>query len=139
MCCHFLLQGTFPIQVSNSCLLCLLHWQADSLPAHHLRSPLSSMGALKTHNLSININNSLTEIKHAMFEEPQKATSPEHWHYLTSQQIKKVPICSEFLLFDLISSSFQRKRPILIVSVKNNQWQLFTITTFWGHDTPLNK
>ena len=50
-----------------------------------------------------------------------------------------MPICSEFLLFDLISSSFQRKRPILIVSVKNNQWQLFTITTSWGRDTPLNK
>ena len=26
--CHFLLQGIFPIQGSN---LCLLHWQADSL------------------------------------------------------------------------------------------------------------
>ena len=24
--CHFLLQGTFPIQVSNPHLLCLLHW-----------------------------------------------------------------------------------------------------------------
>ena len=27
--CHFLLQGIFPILES---LLCLLHWQADSLP-----------------------------------------------------------------------------------------------------------
>lgn len=44
-----------------------------------------------------------------------------------------------FLLFDLISSSFQRKRPILTVFVKNNQWQLFTITTSWGLDTPLSK
>ena len=35
--CHFLLQGIFPTQGSNSCLLgLLLHWQADSLP---LRSP----------------------------------------------------------------------------------------------------
>ena len=30
--CHFLLHGIFPTQVSNSLLLCLLHWQADSLP-----------------------------------------------------------------------------------------------------------
>ena len=30
--CHFLLQGIFPTQGSNLCLLCLLHWQADSLP-----------------------------------------------------------------------------------------------------------
>ena len=27
--CHFLLQGIFPTQRSNPCLLCLLHWQAD--------------------------------------------------------------------------------------------------------------
>ena len=30
--CHVLLQGIFPTQVSNLCLLCLLHWQAGSLP-----------------------------------------------------------------------------------------------------------
>ena len=36
--CYFLLQGIFLILRSNSCLLCLLHWQADSLPLCHLRS-----------------------------------------------------------------------------------------------------
>ena len=30
--CHFLLQGIFPTQGSNLHLLCLLHWQAESLP-----------------------------------------------------------------------------------------------------------
>ena len=30
--CHSLLQGIFPTQGSSPCLLCLLHWQADSLP-----------------------------------------------------------------------------------------------------------
>ena len=30
--CHFLLQGIFPTQGSNMCLLCLLHGQVDSLP-----------------------------------------------------------------------------------------------------------
>ena len=34
--CHFLLQGIFPTQRSNSNLLHLLHWQADSLPLSHL-------------------------------------------------------------------------------------------------------
>ena len=38
--CHFLLQGIFPAQGSNPCLLRLLHWQADSLPWGHLGSPL---------------------------------------------------------------------------------------------------
>ena len=36
MGCHFLLQGIIPTQGSN---LCLLHWQADSLPLSHLGSP----------------------------------------------------------------------------------------------------
>ena len=36
--CHFLLQGVFLTQGSNPHLLCLLHWQADSLPLSHLRS-----------------------------------------------------------------------------------------------------
>ena len=35
--CHFLLQGIFPAQRSNPCLL---HWQADSLPLSRLGSPL---------------------------------------------------------------------------------------------------
>ena len=30
--CHFLLQGIFPTQGLNPHLLCLLHWQASSLP-----------------------------------------------------------------------------------------------------------
>ena len=38
MDCHFLIQGIFPTQGSNPCLLCLLHWQADSLSLHHLGS-----------------------------------------------------------------------------------------------------
>ena len=37
--CHILLQGIFLIQGSNWCLLHLVHWQEDSLPLHHLRSP----------------------------------------------------------------------------------------------------
>ena len=34
--CHFPLQGIFPTQGLNPCLLCLLHWQADSLLLSHL-------------------------------------------------------------------------------------------------------
>ena len=34
--CHFLLQGIFSTQGSNLHLLCLLHWQANSLPLCHL-------------------------------------------------------------------------------------------------------
>ena len=43
--CHFLLRGIFSMQGSNPHLLCLLLWQADSLPLHHLgsTSPLSQL------------------------------------------------------------------------------------------------
>ena len=37
--CHFLLKGIFLTQELNIHLLHLLHWQADSLPLHHLGSP----------------------------------------------------------------------------------------------------
>ena len=37
--CLFLLQGVFLTQGSNLCLLCLLHWQVDSLPLNCLGSP----------------------------------------------------------------------------------------------------
>ena len=32
MSCHAILQGIFPTQGSNACILCFLHWQAGSLP-----------------------------------------------------------------------------------------------------------
>ena len=35
----FYSRAIFPTQGLNSCLLCLLHWQADSLPLRHLGSP----------------------------------------------------------------------------------------------------
>ncbi|XDA74261.1 hypothetical protein R6Z07F_004481 [Ovis aries] len=37
---HFLLQGIFLTQGSNSRLLCFLPWQVDSLPLSRLRNPL---------------------------------------------------------------------------------------------------
>jgi len=37
--CHALLQGIFPTQRSNLCLLYLLSWQVDSLPLVPLGSP----------------------------------------------------------------------------------------------------
>ena len=39
--CHFLLQGIFLAQGLNLCLLGHLHWQTDSLPLSHLRSPFN--------------------------------------------------------------------------------------------------
>ena len=44
----FLLQGSFPTQGLNSCLLRLLHWQADSLPLSHLGSPQLPVGTFRS-------------------------------------------------------------------------------------------
>ena len=58
--CHALLQGIFPTQGSNPCLLCLLHWQAGSLHLSYQgrsflwgysdsvenTSPISSLGGI---------------------------------------------------------------------------------------------
>ena len=41
--CYALLQGIFPTQGSNSHLLRLLHWQADSFPLSHQGSPLCTI------------------------------------------------------------------------------------------------
>ena len=41
--CHILLQGIFPTQGSNLCVLQFLHWQVDSLPLRHLGILLESL------------------------------------------------------------------------------------------------
>ena len=43
---HVLFQGILPTQGSNLSLSCFLHWQADSLPLHHLESPKQERCAL---------------------------------------------------------------------------------------------
>ena len=46
----FLLQGIFPIQRYTLQLLCLLHWQVDSLPLHHLGNPHKYIHVIKLYN-----------------------------------------------------------------------------------------
>ena len=48
--CHFLLQGIFPTQGLNPCLL---HWQADSLPLRRLGSPYECIHHQTTHSLEL--------------------------------------------------------------------------------------
>ena len=47
--CHFLLQRIFLTQGSNPCLLCLLHWQVDSLASHRLGIPVIYIIYIHTH------------------------------------------------------------------------------------------
>ena len=41
--CHFLLQGIFLTQGSNPSLCSFLHWEADSLPLHHLENKYDNL------------------------------------------------------------------------------------------------
>ena len=56
MGCPFLLQGLFPTQESNPCLLCLLHWQVDSLPVRHLGIPISEVNDTLIHLIMVVIS-----------------------------------------------------------------------------------
>ena len=47
----FLLQGIFPNQGLNLQHVCLLHWQADSLPLSHLGSPLEYYPAIERNKI----------------------------------------------------------------------------------------
>ena len=46
--CHFLLQGIFPTQGSNLCLLCFLYWQADFFTISNTWEAHSSNGVNNT-------------------------------------------------------------------------------------------
>ena len=41
--------GDLPTQGLNTCLMHVLHWEADSLPLHHLKSPLPPSGDVNNH------------------------------------------------------------------------------------------
>ena len=61
--CHRLLQGIFPTQGCNLCLLRLLHWQPDSLPlvppgGYRSISPSSLVFALRGSSLPEQLNTS---------------------------------------------------------------------------------
>ena len=56
--CHFLPQWIFPIQGLKLCLLCLLHWQADSLPLCHMGNPIQNKKFLEnTKKVKIKLSN----------------------------------------------------------------------------------
>ena len=44
MCCHALLQGIFPTQGLNLGLLCIPHWQENSLPLEPSGKPTLPVG-----------------------------------------------------------------------------------------------
>ena len=58
--CHFLLQGIFSLQRLNSYLLCLLRWQAGSIPLVPPRKPLTSHRCKLLFDCWLNLNLNLS-------------------------------------------------------------------------------
>ena len=71
--CHALLQGIFPTQRSN---LHLLHWQADSLPPHHLGSPVKQQPGGPCPPLAETVSPHIIETPQVLKTEPYPALEP---------------------------------------------------------------
>ena len=81
VCSHSLLHGIFPTQGSNPRLLCLLHWQVDSLPLSHEGSPTAPLLLLLSRSVvSESFGTSWTEAHQASLS--MGFPRQEHWHGL---------------------------------------------------------
>ena len=65
MDCHFLLQGIFLTQGSN---LCLLHWQADSLPLRQLLTSLVFMRYIGRFQYTLSQKSPASYLLHSLSE-----------------------------------------------------------------------
>ena len=91
--CYFLLQGIFPTQGSNLCLLPILHWQADSSPLCHLGSPQWLLLMLKNQLFNIEAQNKLEKFTFLVctdWRHDKCIHSCIHHH---NQERKQHPVC----------------------------------------------
>ena len=74
--CHFLLQGIFPTQGSNSHLRCLLYWGVDSLPLALPQAPSyvhNSAQITRTRDFTVETKPTLFMLQHPSLERQQEA------------------------------------------------------------------
>ena len=79
--CHFLLQRILPTQGWNPCLLCLLHWQADSLPGRHcqIATPFAKQTILSLTEKSWHPCKKLSDHKYGFISELPIPFFPPFW------------------------------------------------------------
>ena len=101
--CHLLLQGIFPTQGSNTYILCLLHWHADSLPQCHLGIHLKANKCRWIHTYIVSsVNQSCPTLcdlmNHSMAGLPVHHQHPEttltHVHWLGDAIQPSYPLLS---------------------------------------------
>ena len=118
--CHFLLQGIFPTQGSNSRLL---HWQADSLPLSHLGSPFAYY--LRSNKQQSSIQKDMTFYSSklpAWVLNEHFMLHATHWIIIVSihPQVNQLELKKSLLKGDLIPLSFLRSNVTDIA-----KWPLF--------------
>ena len=91
--CHFLFQWILPTQVSNPCLLCLLHWQADSLPLNLYKCiPIYKLCVIIMENSLFKSNYKLIMINLFTIFSPPKVTTKSYtdisWASLMAQMVR---------------------------------------------------
>ena len=82
-------QGDLPEQGSNLCLLCLLHWQAVSLPLHHLGGPECWIDY--NFSMEISMDSGKLEVIVLCVQEQGRTCS---WVVLILKQWVKLPGCN---------------------------------------------
>ena len=90
---HFLLQGIFPTQGSNPCLL---HWKANSLPLCHVESPLISYLSANSASRQIHTNPTADTDLHT------------HTHTSLNHQ-QKCPGSNQIMISHLVLSSWPQR------------------------------
>ena len=77
--CHFLLQGIFSTHGSNLGLLCLLHWQAGSLPLSSVAQSCPTLCDLMNHSTpGLPVHHQFPEFTQTHICEVSDAIQPSH-------------------------------------------------------------
>ena len=79
MGCHYLLQGIFPVQGLNPCLLNLLHWQADFSPLATFVNPHKWLASPKCHVWRVQLGRCTCFFLSIISTRTDGATFPSYW------------------------------------------------------------
>ena len=108
--CHFLLQGIFPTQESNLCLLYLLHWKVGSLPLTSPGKPLRSIYHMQTQIVEILFNACVPNSCTTVIQQLDLLNIYCTWGTMLNNRVTDVKKCSQnfFSLENLLKSNLLR-------------------------------
>ena len=137
MGCHVLLQGIFPAQGSNPCLL---HRQAVSLPRSHQGSPMQRYTSTKYYKLSTDnsswrvLSSSTRCSSSQFFTEVQRMSMEPQCKPCNQSPLTVRPHCCS------VRSNFPNSQTRSEMYSAERSWRLskmHVVITFWDHTTPV--